>query len=95
MKRLFISIALGLSLSHIALADVWSLDSCINYAVSHNLNIKAADIELMQSENSVTEAKDAFLPTLSGQCGSSVIHAPISPCFITSRKRRVMRSGCR
>ena len=71
MKRLFISIALGLSLSQIALADVWSLDSCINYAVSHNLNIKAADIELMQSENSVTEAKDAFLPTLSAGAGQN------------------------
>lgn len=71
MKRLFISIALGLSLSQIALADVWSLDSCINYAVSHNLNIKASDIELMQGENSVTEAKDAFLPTLSAGAGQN------------------------
>ncbi len=65
MKRIFISIVLSLSLSQTVLADAWSLDSCINYAVNHNLNIKAADIELVQGENSITEAKDAFLPTLS------------------------------
>lgn len=46
-------------------AETWSLDSCINYAVSHNLNVRTALVERQKGELSVTEAKDRFLPSLS------------------------------
>ena len=46
-------------------ASVWSLDSCINYALIHNLDVKGALIEQCRGAQSVTEAKDRFLPTLS------------------------------
>jgi len=46
-------------------AEAWSLDSCINYAIDHNLNVKSALIERYKGDLNVTEAKDRFLPTLS------------------------------
>ena len=42
----------------------WSLDSCITYALEHNLTVRSAMIEQMGSDLGVTEAKDRFLPTL-------------------------------
>lgn len=71
MKRIFtFLIPAALSASTLS-AEVWSLDSCINYALEHNLRIKSAEIERLQGENSVTEAKDAFLPTLNASASQS------------------------
>ncbi len=47
-----------------ASAETWSLDSCINYAVSHNVDVRAALLERYKGDLSVIEAKDRFLPTL-------------------------------
>jgi len=49
-----------------ASAAPWSLDSCVSYAISHNINVQS---RLLQAENGrlgVTEAKDRFLPTIGG-----------------------------
>lgn len=54
-----------------ASAETWSLDSCISYALEHNLRIKSAEIERIQGEYSVTEAKDAFLPTLNASASQN------------------------
>ncbi len=65
MKRMiFASLLVSMAISG-ANAQQWSLDSCINYALQHNLDIRASELELLQGENSVIEAKDGFLPTLS------------------------------
>lgn len=61
--------ALTLSLS--AQAEAWSLDSCIAYAHSHNLQIKLQQHEVTNSEQSVIEAKDRFLPTLSASAAQN------------------------
>lgn len=44
----------------------WSLDSCISYAVSHNISVRNAELNALSGEYDVTEAKDRFLPELSG-----------------------------
>ena len=54
-----------------ARAEVWSLDSCLTYAVENNLNIKSAELSVLQGELSVTEAKDGFLPTLNASAGQN------------------------
>ncbi len=46
-------------------AEKWSLDSCVSYAIEHNLSVRSAVIDNMNTELGVTEAKDRFLPTLS------------------------------
>ena len=71
MKRIIYTLLLTVGISQTVMADAWSLDSCVNYALSHNLNIKNAEISRMQSELSVTEAKDGFLPQLSAGAGQN------------------------
>lgn len=45
-------------------AEPWTLDSCINYAIAHNISVRQRDLDVTQGELAVTEAKDAFLPQL-------------------------------
>ncbi len=45
-------------------AEAWSLDSCINYALEHNLSVKTRDNDIVSARLSVTEAKSQFLPTV-------------------------------
>lgn len=52
-------------------AEAWSLDSCINYAIGHNLEVRSAIIERYKGDLDVTEAKDRFLPTLSAGAAQS------------------------
>ena len=54
-----------------AKAETWSLDSCINYAIDHNLDVRSALIERYKGDLNVTEAKDRFLPTLSASAAQS------------------------
>lgn len=67
--RLFALAAVVASLS--ASAEVWSLDSCISYAISHNLNVKARQLDKESGELSVVEAKSGFLPTVSASAGET------------------------
>jgi outer membrane protein len=46
--------------------NVWSLNKCIKYAIENNLQIKQQEIAVQQAKNNITQAKMAFLPTLSG-----------------------------
>lgn len=55
-----------LLVASVASAETWSLDSCVSYAISHNINVQS---RLLQEENGrlgVTEAKDRFLPNING-----------------------------
>lgn len=54
-----------------ARGEAWSLDSCINYAINHNLDVRSALIERYKGDLNVTEAKDRFLPTLSAGAAQS------------------------
>ena len=52
-------------------AEQWSLDSCVNYAVAHNINILQQQLKIKEGEQSVTEAKDKFLPSLDASASQS------------------------
>jgi len=62
LKSLFV-VAMIAS-SAVAMADQWSLDSCISYAITHNINVLQQELRIREGEQSITEAKDRFLPTL-------------------------------
>ncbi|MDE7467528.1 MAG: TolC family protein [Muribaculaceae bacterium] len=49
-----------------ARADVWSLDSCVAYAIEHNINVRQSVINARQSRVELTSAKNAFLPQVQG-----------------------------
>ncbi len=63
-------IALAASLTASAVTP-WSLDSCISYAVSHNLTVKSRELSAASAEIDVTSAKDAFLPNVSAGASQS------------------------
>ncbi|MDE5934623.1 MAG: TolC family protein [Muribaculaceae bacterium] len=50
----------------------WSLDSCINYAIIHNLTVQNRELNRHSGELDITEAKHSFLPTVSGSASESV-----------------------
>ncbi|MDE6651998.1 MAG: TolC family protein [Paramuribaculum sp.] len=70
MKTIILSLTAILSAATAA-AETWSLDSCINYAVSHNLTVKSRELSTVSGELDITEAKDRFLPTLAAGANQS------------------------
>lgn len=52
-------------------AESWDLDSCINYAIRHNITIKSRNADCISAELDVTEAKNRFLPELSANASQS------------------------
>lgn len=49
----------------------WTLDSCVNYAIEHNINVRSRAVDVTSAELQVIESKDQFLPTLSGSASQS------------------------
>jgi len=49
----------------------WDLDRCVDYAIGHNIDVRARRLDTMSGELGVTEAKDRFLPQLSGYASQS------------------------
>lgn len=54
-----------------AYAESWSLDRCVQYAIDHNINIRQRMVAERQGELDVTDAKDRFLPQVSGYASQS------------------------
>ncbi len=52
-------------------AEPWSLDSCINYAIEHNITVKSRELQKYSGELEITEAKDRFLPQASAGANES------------------------
>lgn len=70
MKKILTSALIAvLTVSPTIAAEPWSLDSCISYAVSHNLTVKSRDISLKLARQDAIDALDRFLPTV--QAGAS------------------------
>lgn len=52
-------------------AREWSLQECIDYAIEHNVEVKSRRLSAQDGERAVTEARDQFLPELSGYAGQN------------------------
>lgn len=64
MKSKYLAaLALATAATTAASAETWSLDSCISYAVFHNLSVFQQELKIEEGEQAITEAKDRFLPT--------------------------------
>ena len=70
MKK-FIMLCAAASCALASTAQSMNLDQCIDYAIEHNLDVRGRRISAYQSELEVTEAKDRFLPNLSGYASQS------------------------
>lgn len=71
MKKLAILSVIALSTALPGRSEVWTLDSCISYAISHNLTVRARELDRKNGELSVTEAKSGFLPTVGANAGET------------------------
>lgn len=63
-----IALAAGTAGAH---AGEWSLDSCISYAHAHNINVRLSEVNCLNAEYGVTEAKDRFLPSVAAGASQS------------------------
>lgn len=54
-----------------ASAATWSLDSCVSYAIEHNIEVKQQLLSAYEGELGVNEAKDRFLPSVSAYASES------------------------
>lgn len=50
----------------------WTLDSCINYAIERNLNIKSRELSHQQGRIAIDQAKTGYMPTVNASAGESV-----------------------
>lgn len=55
----------------LSLAETWSLQQCVDYAISHNISIRQSDLRVKNGELAVTEAKDGFLPQIDASASQS------------------------
>lgn len=69
MRYLFLVIIATFCLN--ADAEIWTLDSCINYASSHNINVRLSDANRMQAEQTLEDARSGYLPNVSANAGQS------------------------
>lgn len=60
-----------ISASLSAMAEAWSLDSCISYAITHNVDIRQYELRVAEGDLAVTEAKDRFLPSVDASASQS------------------------
>ena len=66
MKTIYLAAAMAFGTVLTAGATgAWSLDSCINHAVQHNISVRSRILQQRSAELEITEAKDAFLPQVS------------------------------
>lgn len=70
MKRT-ISLAILAASAALAGAECWTLDSCVSYALSHNLNVKNAMLQVERGRQELESSRDAFLPTLDAGASES------------------------
>ena len=66
MRRMFLSLAVLPALVAGAQDAPWSLERCVDYAVSHNLTVKARELETEAGQLSLTEARDWVLGSVDG-----------------------------
>ncbi|MBD5361657.1 MAG: TolC family protein [Bacteroides sp.] len=66
MNKLLIAGALTIASMSLS-AKEWTLQECVDYAVDNNLTVLRRSNEVLQAENELTSARDAVLPTVSGQ----------------------------
>lgn len=71
MKALLTFTLAALCATMPAVAETWSLDSCINYAIDHNLTVKSRELQVRSGELDITSARDRRLPQLSAGASES------------------------
>ncbi len=67
LLTLFLGIVLSAGALSLQAQNVWDLQTCIDYAIENNLQVKRQEINTRYNETLVKQAKDDKLPNLNGQ----------------------------
>lgn len=70
-KKILTAVLLSSVMTIHTKAEVWTLDSCLNYAAEHNLQVRVSQASLLQGEIGVDQAKSGYLPNVSASAGQS------------------------
>lgn len=66
MKRITLAFTLILLVSQLFSQEVWTLEKCIEYALSNNLQLKQQDLYLKGVNDNLTQSKMNVLPSVNG-----------------------------
>lgn len=69
MRLLVSALLVGVALS--GAARQWSLEDCVDHAVSHNIDVRSRMLNNQTANLDVDDARNRFLPTLSGYASQS------------------------
>lgn len=50
---------------------VWTLKECVDYALENNISVKQSELDKLNQQQSVTEAKGSFLPSLNASASQN------------------------
>lgn len=71
-----ISMAQVTSESPMIMPDVWTYNDCVNWAIANNVDIRQSMLSVLQADESVGQAKDAYLPSVGFSTGQSFTNYP-------------------
>lgn len=71
IRQIILVLAIGICMQSTAQTREWGLTECIQYALSHNLNIKQQEDNVRLKEISLSTSKNSRLPDLSGSVGEN------------------------
>ena len=64
MKKMILTLMLGIGGASLPAQEVWPLDRCIRYALEHNLDLREKQVEVDLKRADLTQSNLAYLPTI-------------------------------
>ncbi|MCH5240143.1 MAG: TolC family protein [Muribaculaceae bacterium] len=62
--------------SPISMPEVWSFDDCVNWAIANNIDIRSSMLAVLEADENIGMAKDAFLPFVGFSTNHSFTNYP-------------------
>lgn len=59
-----------------SMPETWSFDDCINWAVENSTNVRKSLLSILQADQEIGSAKDAYLPTVSFSTSHNITNYP-------------------
>ena len=63
--------------SSMEMPQVWSFENCVEWAISNNIDIRSTMLSILESEQNIGLAKDAYLPYISFSTNQSFSNFPL------------------
>lgn len=76
MKLLFLLILFPVGIYAQETASTWTLDDCISYALTNNIQLKRSHITQLSTQEDILQSKAALLPSLSASTSQNVVYRP-------------------